>query len=210
MNEFLATVVGAGSLLLLIASTFIRWEKWSMEAGKVLEGVGNWKISAGLELFEGKLVCFLAVIGLVALAGAAIVKRILPVSLLVGAGVGVCSLLLTMSYMHQISAYQAEVDRQDEITRRNFRKTFGDESGKAAGENFMPTELDRPGIGLYLSFLCSGVAAATFIFSALSKPVLVPVLQKEAVHPLARKHGGLLIAVGAGFLVGMADYVFKY
>lgn len=210
MNEFLAVAAGAACLALLLFSTFFRWEKWTTTAGAVLKGVTNWKIYGGLEIFEGKLVCLLAVVGLVAVAAPFVVKKVLPISLLLGAGVGTCCVLLTMSYMHQISAYQREMDRQSGIVQQNFETQFGQEGGQKMSEMVVPTESDTAGFGLYLSFLCSVIVAATFVFAALSKPVAIPALQKESVHPLARKHGGLLIAVGAGFLIGMADYVFKY
>jgi hypothetical protein len=63
---------------------------------------------------------------------------------------------------------------------------------------------------MYLSFLLIFIVAATFVFTSLSKPIAIPALQKETVHPFARTHGALLIAVGAAFIFGMADYVLRY
>jgi hypothetical protein len=93
---------------------------------------------------------------------------------------------------------------------RSYEKMFGKEGGEQMSDLVVPTETDRPGFGLYLSFLCSVIVAGTFVFASLSKPLAIPALQKETVHPVARKHGALLIAVGSAFIFGMADYVLRY
>ncbi len=210
MRQFLAAVTGSTCLFLLILSTFLTWEVWAMEAGDAMPGVGNSESYSGLDVLEGKFVCLLAVIGIGTFGATLAVKRLLPASLLVAAAVGTCSLLLTMSYKHQINEYDAESARQARVVGGNFDATFGAEEGRAASEQLIPRETDESGLGLYLAILASLVIASTFIFAAWFKPITLPFLQKDGIHPLARRHGALMLTQAVAFLLGLTDFVMQF
>jgi hypothetical protein len=209
INQFLAAVAGSACLFLLVFSTFLNWEHWATEMGDALPGVGNARSYSGLEVIEGKLVCLSAAVGIGAFVATVFVKRLLSASLLIAAAVGTCCLLLTLSYNHQINSYNLEVARVSDGVARNFDATFGAD-GARASEMFIPRETDTWGLGLVLAIAASLLVASTFIFAAFFKPLTLAVLQKDSLHPFARKHGGLLISQAVAILVGLVDLVLRY
>jgi hypothetical protein len=54
------------------------------------------------------------------------------------------------------------------------------------------------------------VVASTFVFAAMFKPLPLPFLQKDTIHPLARKHGALLLTQAFALLVGLTDYILRF
>jgi hypothetical protein len=203
---FLACVAGAACLLLVALSTLLTWEYWSIEnvAGSNAESY------AGMEILEGKAIALMSLAGIGAFVATFFVKRLLPISLLVAGAACTCSLILAISYQHAIDRYNEEVEEQTGEVFGNFRKMFGEGGAGEVARQIVPEEVDAAGFGLYLSLLASLIAAPAFVFAALSKPLPLAFLQKDSVHPVARKHGALLISQGFALLVGLAGYILRF
>src|SRR5262245_18984127 len=98
-----------------------------------------------MEINEGKYVCLLAVVGIGCFAVSFFARRLLPISLLVAGAAGTCSLVLALSYKHQINRNDAELARVAGAISKNFGTMFGEEGAKSAEENIIPQERDLAG-----------------------------------------------------------------
>lgn len=205
---FLACVAGAACLLLLALSTLLTWDTYYEDLNSV-----NYSIAiatAGLEAVEGKAVAFMSVAAVGLFAATYFVKRLLPIGLLVAGAAATCSLVLAISYKHSIDRYNDDIAEADQAASTYTKGMLGEEGGEAVMEKFIPREADVAGLGLYLAICAGLVAVPAFIFAALSKPLPLPFLQGDSVHPFARRHGALLISQGAALLAGIAGYILRF
>ncbi len=210
MRPFLAAAAGSACLFLLALSSFLVWDHWSLEMGGALKGAGDAVSYRGMQVWEGKWVCFLSCVGIAGFLATILVKRILPIGVLTAAAVGTCSLLMSMSFRHQINSANAEIARQTAQVKKNFAASFGTKGGNELGDQLIPQESSVAGLGLSLATLSSLVVAATFVFVSLLNPMTLPFLQKDSLHPLARKHGAMIATQGLAVLIGLLNYVIRF
>jgi hypothetical protein len=213
-TQLLAAASGAACLVILLLSTLMSWEHYRVTVVKASNSITR----SGLEVTEGKMVAVLTLVAVVLAAATLAVRRLFPIAVIGLGAVATCCVFLTLSFLHQLNAYQAESDRQMKAMYGNIGRMEsggrGPEEAEQAAKQVQATlnvgEQDVPGLGLYLAILMSLIASPALIYAGFFKPVPVKWLQKEGVAPFVQQHGALLIAQAVALLLGLGVYVSRY